>query len=114
VHVEAITRLVREVDPADEGDAVVDHDGLLVVAVKRTLSRVQATRDAGATYELVPHPPHLAPGGPEQRQRRSRPGENAYGHLFGQAGEEVAKNDLLAVPRQCEVGREVPPCEMDV
>ena len=43
-----VAGLVREVDPADEGDPVVDDDRLLVVAVNRPLARIELALDPRA------------------------------------------------------------------
>ena len=40
--VEPIAGLRREVDSADEGDAIIDHDRLLMVTVQRAFLRVEA------------------------------------------------------------------------
>ena len=46
--VEAVAGQGGEVDAADEGDAVVDHDELLVMAVERSLAAVAGDGDAPA------------------------------------------------------------------
>ena len=53
--VEAVSTLGREVDAADERDAIVDHDRLLVMAVQRPLPRVEATLDRIALAESLLH-----------------------------------------------------------
>ena len=51
----------RQVDPADERRLVVDDDELLVVAVERTLPRVERHRDPRAAGELVAHASRTSP-----------------------------------------------------
>jgi len=78
-----ITAEVRQVDAADKGDLVVDHDELLVVAVHRALVRVQRGLDARPAHELVAP---LAHGGPARREhghRSPRPQQHANGDRLG-------------------------------
>src|SRR5207244_1375221 len=54
--VEAVALLPSEVDAADEGNAIVDHDRLLMVAVQGPLFRVDAALDPSLLRKLVAHP----------------------------------------------------------
>src|SRR5206468_2030500 len=65
--VEAVAGLRREVDSANEGDAIIDHDRLLVVTVQGPFLRVEAALEPGLHGEGVAHTRDLAPRGPEQR-----------------------------------------------
>ena len=58
--VEAVAGFGCQVDAADEGDAVVDHDRLLVVAMQRPFVRVERALDLGAADELLAYLPHVA------------------------------------------------------
>jgi hypothetical protein len=88
--VEPVAPEAGQVDPPDECDLVVHDDELLVVAVERTLARVERHRDPGAAGELVARHSHLASGRVEERQRCSRPGEHAHGDALGGVGEQLA------------------------
>src|SRR5512132_2347876 len=59
--VEAIAGFRGKVDSADEGDAVVDHDRLLVVAVHRPLLRIERAADLGPGAEVLAHPAYRSP-----------------------------------------------------
>ena len=79
----AITVEVCQVDAADKGDLVVDHDEFLVMAVHRALVRVQRGLDARPAHELVAP---LAHGGSARREhghRSARPEEHANIDRFG-------------------------------
>ena len=106
--VESVAGLRGEVDAADERDAVVDHDRLLVMAMHRPLLRVERALDARVLRQAVPHLAHLATRRPEERQRRSGPDEHAHVDALGQLGEEVAQDDRLVAAHELEVRREVP------
>jgi hypothetical protein len=56
---------IGQVDAADKRDLVIDHDELLVVAVHRTLMRVQRSLGPRLAHELI---------GARARQRSARPG----------------------------------------
>jgi hypothetical protein len=56
--VEAIAGFRGQVDSADEGDAVVDHDRLLVVAVQGPLLPIECTVDLRSSAEALAHPSH--------------------------------------------------------
>jgi hypothetical protein len=53
--VEAIAGFRGQVDSADEGDAVVDHDRLLVVAVHRPLLRIERAANLCPAAEVLAH-----------------------------------------------------------
>ena len=84
--VEAVARLGGEVDAADERDAVVDDDRLLVVAVHRPLLRVERALDLRAAHEAIAHLPHVSARGTEERQRRACPHEDAHVDALRQLG----------------------------
>ena len=101
VRVEPVARLRGEVDAADERDAVVDHDRLLVVAVHRPLLRSRAR--TGSSCRAVKPVAH-------RRARRRRdgrksgsgaPGPDEHAHVdpLGQLGEEVPKDERVAARR---------------
>ena len=66
-----------EVDPADEGDAVVDDDRLLVVRVECADARVRLALDGRLGAELLAHQPDVRTRGPEEADGRTTPEENA-------------------------------------
>ena len=103
-----------QVDPADEGEAIVDDDRLLVVAVQGTLVRVERAGDAGAVAQAVSHLPHHRSRRPEERQGGSRPGEHAHIDAGRELSEQVAQDQRVVAAREWEVGGEVPPGEVDV
>src|SRR5205085_12160362 len=71
--VEAVAVVGGEVDAADEGDAVVDDDELLVVAVERPLAVVERTADPRPALERLAQLAGLGAGRMEERERRARP-----------------------------------------
>jgi len=101
--VEAVSRERRQVDPTHEGHAPVDDDRLLVMAVHRTLLRVERTLDARVGDELLPHLAHVPARRPEQRQRRARPREHAHVRALRELGEERAQDDRLLPAHELEL-----------
>ncbi len=110
----AVAGLRGEIDPADERDAVVDHDRLLVVAVQRPFLRIERALDLRVRDQLVSHLSHVVPGGPEERQRRTGPRQHAYVDALRELCEQVPKDDELAVALEREVRREMPAGQMNV
>ena len=109
-----VAGLVREVDPADEGDPVVDDDRLLVVAVKRPLARIELALDPRALCELVSHALDLAPGRAEERERSACPDEDPDVESLGQLREQIAKDKRGSLAHERKVGREVPAGDVHV
>src|SRR5204863_4921874 len=89
--VEAAPRVVGQVDPADEGDSVVDDDELFVMAVHRALPRVQRAADARAACECVAKLPALCSIRVEERKWRAGPAEHADVDTLRKAPEELAE-----------------------
>ena len=80
----------RQVDPADEGDLVVDDHDLLVVAVQRPRAGLELGADPGAADELVALGPDDAAARREHRDRRARPGEHPHRDALGDLAEQLA------------------------
>ena len=97
VRIEAIAGFRGQIDSADERDAVVDHDRLLVVAVQRPFFRVQPELDPGVARQLLLHGAHITARRAEERQRRSCPREHADVDPLSELGEQVAKDERLSV-----------------
>ena len=114
VPVETVARLGGEVDPADERDAVVDDDRLLVVAVHRPLLRVERALDLRVADEAIAHLPHVFARRAEERQGCACPHQDANVDALRQLAEQVAEHERLAVALERKVGREVPPSQVDV
>ena len=114
VPVETVARLGGEVDPADERDAVVDDDRLLVVAMHRPLLRVERALDLRVADEAIAHLPHVLARRAEERQGCARPHQHANVDALRQLTEQVAEHDWLALALERKVGREVPPGQVDV
>jgi hypothetical protein len=114
VRVVAIAGFRGEINPAYEGDAIVDHDRLFVVAVERSFLRVEAALNFCVSDELVTDLPYVASRGTKERQRRSGPDEYAHVQALGELLEQVVKHDLLTVAYECEVRCEVPACQVDM
>ena len=112
--VEAVPRLRGQVDAADEGDAVIDDDRLLVVAVQRALARIQRAADPRTADQVVAHRPDGPARGREDRQRRPRPGEHADVDPIGGLRQQVAQDHRLGAPRERELRREEPAGDVDV
>jgi hypothetical protein len=111
--VEPIPAVRGEVDPADEGDAAVDHGELLMVTVERSLLRVERDPDAGIPLQRVPHLPRLASVWMEQRERRAAPSQQPdVDATLGRGGEEVAQS-LCSIAAKAVIRREVPAGEPD-
>ena len=109
-----VSGVEREVDPADEGDAVVDDDRLLVVAVERADARVHLALDRGLGAELVAHETHVCARGPEEPPRRTAPQQHAHVDPLRQLRQEIANDDGIVSPRQLQVRRQVPAGDVDV
>ena len=103
-----------EVDAADEGDSPVDHDHLLVVAVREPGAAVRVRLDPRVPRERVEHLAHLPLGGLEHRNGSTLPGEDAYVDPLSQLGEQVAHHHRLLLSREMELGGEEPARQMDV
>jgi hypothetical protein len=114
IGVEAITRLRGEIDSADERHSIIDDNRLFVMAVHRPFLRIQCALDLRRHTQLLPNPPHLASGGTEERKGSAGPDQHADIDALGQVRQEIPKDYLLAVALECEVGRKVPPRQMNV
>src|ERR1700750_961927 len=99
-----VAGLRREVDAAHEGDSIVDHDRLFMVAVQRPLASVQRALDARARSQLVVHLPYFATRRAEERKRRPGPYEDTHVNGLGQLRKEIAQDDGLVVPEERETG----------
>ena len=80
-----------DVDTADERDLAVDDHELLVMAVHRTLMRVELAAHARSSRDLVAHPPHGRAVGREQRQRRAAPQQHSDVDPLRQLTEQIAQ-----------------------
>jgi hypothetical protein len=83
----AIAGVGRQVDAADEGDPVVDHDELLVMAVQRPLLRVGRDCDLRPEGERMPRVVDVTAVGVEERQRRAGPEKHAHADPLRQLGQ---------------------------
>jgi hypothetical protein len=90
--VPAIAAQVGEIDAADEGDLVVDHDELLVVAVQEALAIVERDADIGVARELPRVGSDLGTGRREEVERRAGPEQHAH--------VDASRGGLGAVPRR--------------
>ena len=97
IGVVSVARLRGEVDAADERDAIVDDDRLLVVAVHRPFFGIEGALDLRVCDQPVSHRRYISPRGSEEGQRRAGPGEHAHVDSLGQLGEEVPKDERLVV-----------------
>jgi len=57
----AVTAQVGHIDPANEGDPTIDHERLLVVAVKRMLAGIKLTPDLRLAHQPRHALAHLGP-----------------------------------------------------
>ena len=112
--VEAVARVRRQVDAADERDPVVDDDELLVVTVERTLPGVRGELDLRAEGQCMPDAVDVPAIGMEERQRRAGPHQHPHGDALGQSGEQAAELDAFRPAGEGEVRRDVPAREMDM
>jgi hypothetical protein len=72
-----ITAEIRQIDPADKRELVIDHDELLVVAVHRALVRVQRRLDPRPAHELIASRAHRRSPRREHGRRSPRPQQHA-------------------------------------
>ena len=115
VGVVAVAGFRGEVDTADEGDAIVDHDRLLVVAVQRSfVSSRGAHWIFVSRVSCVAHLPYVAARRAKERQRRPRPGKHPDVEALCQLCKQVTKHERLSVPCQGEIRREVPARQVNV
>jgi hypothetical protein len=114
IGVEAITRLRGEIDPADERHAVIDDNRFFVMAVHRPFVRIKCALDLRPSTQLLPNPPHLAPGGTEERKGSAGPDQHADIEALGQFREQIPKDYVLAVALERKIRSKVPPRQMNV
>ncbi len=112
--VEPIAAEAGQVDPADEGDLVVDDHELLVVAVGEALVTVEHALDPRPGAELLAALPDGRAGRLEHRDGRPGPDEDPDGHPFGQLAEEAPDRRSARPPPEPEVGLDVPAGDVDV
>ena len=109
-----ISTVEREVDPSHEGDATVDHDRLLVVAVREPRAAVGVSLDLRMAGEGIEHLANIFLRGLEDRERSPLPRQHAHVDPLGELGENVADDRRLVVPRHVQLRREEPASEIDV
>ena len=109
-----VSTVEREVDAPDEGDAIVDHDRLLVMAVHEPDAGVELAVDPVSKIEPLDHPPNLSAGRTEDRYRSATPDEHAHVDPLGQLGEQVSHDRGLVASRELELRGEEAAGEMDV
>ena len=112
--VERVTAVECQVDPADEGHAIVDHDRLLVVRVHEAHARIDLALNLVRAAELLDHHADVTARGPEERDRRALPEQQPHVDPLRELGEQVTQDRRLRSPGQVELGREVPAEEMHV
>lgn len=100
--VEAAAGVVRQVDPADERDAVVHDDELFVVAVHRPLEVVERALHAGSLRQRLAQVATLRAIRVEERQGRSGPAQHPDVDATRQVGEQLAQP--RSAPLQPESG----------
>ena len=104
-----ITAEIGQVDSADKRDLVVDHDQLLVVAVHRTLVRVQRSLDPRPAHELIAPRAHQRPTRREHRHRSARPQQHANVDRLGRLAQQLAQQHRRLVADDREPRRDAPP-----
>ena len=109
--VPALALVVRQVDAADERDAIVDDDELLVMAVHRPFLRVGGKPYSRAELERMPHAVDVLAVRMEEGQRRAGPDEHVDVDALGELCEQ--RLELRAVG-ELEPRRQVPAGEMDM
>ena len=111
--VPGIAPVEGQVDAAHERNAAVDHDRLLVVAVRESRAAVRVRLDLRVPGHAVEHVADVVLRRLEERHGRALPGEQPHVDLLCELGEEVADDHRLVVSREVELGREVPTGQMD-
>ena len=109
-----IPSVEREVDASDEGDAVVDHDRLLVMAVHEADAGVELAVDPVSQVEPLDHLPHFSSRRTEDRDRSAAPDQHAHVDPVGELGEQVSHDRGIVATRELELRREEAAGEMDV
>ncbi len=109
-----IPSVEREVDASDEGEAIVDHDGLLVMAVHEANAGVELAVDPVSQVEPLDHLPNLSSGRAEDRDRSAAPDQHAHVDPLGQLGKQVSHDRGIVAARELELRREEAAGEMDV
>ena len=103
-----------EIDAADERHPIVDHDRLLVMTVHRPLAPIETALNLRAVDQTVAHRPHRTARGTEQRQRSTRPDEDANLHAFGKLSEQISKHLGRMPTHERKVRREIPARQMNM
>ena len=103
-----------EVDASDVRDPVVDHDRLLVMAVRRSRAGIERGPDLRMAGERALHLAHVPARGSERRDRRALPEQDAYVDLLGQLGQQDPDDERLLLAAERQLGREEPAGEVHV
>ena len=109
-----IAAVEREVDAADVRDPVVDHDRLLVMTVRRSGAGIERGLDLRVARERSLHLANVSARGPERRDRRALPEQDAHVDPLGQLGQQDAHDERLLLAAERQLGREEPAGEMHV
>ena len=112
--VAAIAAEARQVDTTDECHSIIDHDRLLVMAVKRPFAGVEGACDRPRPPEVVAHPSDGSAGWLEDGKWRTRPQEDAHVGTPCNLGQQVSQDDRPLGVAQHEVRGHEPPGQMDV
>ena len=111
--VPGIAAVERQVDAAYERDLAVDHDRLLVMAVRETRAAVGVSLDLRVTREPVEHLTNVRVRRLEQRHRCPLPREQPHVDALRELGEQIAHDHRLVVSREVQLRREEPAGEVD-
>ena len=108
-----IAAVERQVDAAHERDLAVDHDRLLVMAVREARAAVGVGLDLRVAREPVEHLTDVRVRRLEQRHRCPLPREQPHVDALRELGEQIAHDHRLVVSRQVQLRREEPAGEVD-
>ena len=104
----AVATEVRHVDPANERDLAIDHDSLLMVAVKRMLTGIKLTADLRLADQPLHALAHLRPRGMKDRHRCPGPHQNPNVDALSHLGEQRSQDRQALATHQLKLRRDVP------
>jgi hypothetical protein len=102
-----------QIDTADVGNTIVDHDRLFMMAVHRPLPGIEGALDPVPHIETLLDLANVTTPRPQNRQRRACPDQNANGDARAQLTKQIPKYGRLSIASEPEVGREMPARQVD-
>lgn len=110
--VATIARERGHVDAAHKRDAIVDHDRLLVVAMKGPLPAIESALHNPGRPKLVTDTPHQPPRRRKHRQRRARPQKHTNLDPRRRPNQQITHHHRRIARHQHEPRRDKPSSQM--